>query len=74
VLSTGPRPHAYRRIRDLKDGRSQLGLQEWRAVFTVQAMDVVVEHIESGLRLNDPRTDVPDAHRAFAAAFSGRER
>jgi tRNA-Thr(GGU) m(6)t(6)A37 methyltransferase TsaA len=67
VLSTGPRPHAYRRIRELGDGRSRLAVQDWRAEFRLEGTTVTVDKIFSGYTRK--AGEVPPAHRAFSEHF-----
>jgi tRNA-Thr(GGU) m(6)t(6)A37 methyltransferase TsaA len=85
ILSTGPVPHPYRRIR--REGQGyRLGLRDWRVRFSLDGQQVRVHAIASGYKprvLADPsaaawRADAADgaekataleAHRAFVAAF-----
>jgi tRNA-Thr(GGU) m(6)t(6)A37 methyltransferase TsaA len=79
ILSTGPVPHPYRRIK--REGAGyRLGLRDWRVRFEVQGDRVRVLSIASGYKarvLADPAA-VPnaetalDVHRAFVAAFERR--
>jgi mRNA-degrading endonuclease RelE of RelBE toxin-antitoxin system len=76
ILSTGPVPHPYRRIK--RDGAGyRLGLRDWRVRFELEGKHVRVLSIASGYKskvLADPAA-VPnaetalDVHRAFVAAF-----
>ncbi|RLB56756.1 MAG: tRNA (N6-threonylcarbamoyladenosine(37)-N6)-methyltransferase TrmO [Deltaproteobacteria bacterium] len=74
VLALGPRPHAYRRIREEADGTYTLALKDWRARFEVAGGLVEVTRLVTGYRprqlhgdgANDPSLDV---HRAFVEAF-----
>lgn len=62
ALRLGPRPHAYRRIKD-----DVLAVKEWRARFRVDGSRIVVERIASGFREKElPKQPV---HQAFAARF-----
>lgn len=68
LLSTGPEPHAYRRIRLLEDGRREIATRAWRARFRVEGREVVVEGIHSGYRpkqLASPSSEELALHRAF---------
>ena len=72
ALSTGPAPHAYRRIR--RDGDSyRLAAKDWRAWFTVERSTVCVTHLGSGYRPREllASGSAPALHRAFAARFGG---
>lgn len=74
VLSAGPAPHPYRRIR--RDGGGfLLAVKEWRASFTVEGRHVRVHQLVSGFRPSqldaarsgeDPLLAV---HREFRARF-----
>ena len=50
ILSLGPEPHPYRRIRRHKDGRLQLAVQDWRVYFSVTGRVVQVLEIATGYR------------------------
>jgi len=71
VLSIGPSPHPYRRIRKT-DGGYQLAVREWRVAFRVEGSVVLVERVHTGYRAsalfgsNDPALDV---HRAYVERF-----
>ena len=71
VLSSGPSPHPYRRIRKSGDG-FVLAAREWRVVFRVEGAAVTVERVHSGYRpsvlfgSSDPALD---GHRAFVERF-----
>lgn len=71
ILSTGPTPHPYRRIRP--DGEKfRLAVKEWRVRFQVDEQNVLVEAISSGYRhsqLAESGSDVIDTHRAFVQLF-----
>jgi len=79
ILSTGPVPHPYRRIK--RDGAGyRLGLRDWRVRFELDGKHVRVVSIATGYKakvLADPNA-TPNAetalevHRAFAAAFERR--
>jgi tRNA-Thr(GGU) m(6)t(6)A37 methyltransferase TsaA len=73
VLSMGPAPHPYRRIR--RDGQKFcLAVREWRVRFTVEGQKVLVETISSGYRpsqLAATGNDVIDTHRRFIQRFCG---
>jgi tRNA-Thr(GGU) m(6)t(6)A37 methyltransferase TsaA len=76
VLSLGPAPHPYRRIKQVGD-HLRLGVKDFRLRFTVEGDAVRVLAIESGYRqrvLDDPRATATertplDVHRAFTLAF-----
>lgn len=73
-LALGPRPHAYRRIRELDDGTRVLSVHDWRVQFRVEERTAIVERLRSGYRpsqlFGEGETDAKlVAHRAFAAVF-----
>ena len=72
ILSMGPAPHPYRRIR--RDGHKyRLAVREWRVGFRVEGQEVLVEAISSGYRASQLAAsgdEVIDAHRAFLQRFS----
>lgn len=74
ILSIGPAPHPYRRIR--RDGDAfRLAVREWRVRFSVAGRQVKVEEIGSGFRaaqLASPGDEIIEAHRAFVRAFCSR--
>lgn len=75
ALSLGPRPHAYRRIKETSDGGRVLAVKEWRARFRIEAKtrSIVVERITSGYRPREiERGCEPNhaIHRAFTERFS----
>lgn len=69
ALRLGPRPHAYRRIRETPEGL-QLAVKAWRAVFTHADRTICVTRFRSGYRpaqyADDPALSL---HRAFAETF-----
>jgi tRNA-Thr(GGU) m(6)t(6)A37 methyltransferase TsaA len=71
VLSLGPQPHAYRRIKVDGDGL-RLAVKDWRVRFHVEGRTVTVEQIGSGYRaaelLSSPAPEVA-VQRAFVARF-----
>jgi tRNA (adenine37-N6)-methyltransferase len=75
VLSLGPQPHPYRRIKPAKDGQMQLAVQEWRAGFVVAGRQIQVTAITTGYRPSQLTRTVPglpqalETHREFSAAF-----
>ncbi len=79
VLKAGPKPHAYRRIREISPGRYQLAVKSWRFVFRDEGhRHLHVEKIVSGYKPAElfatPRLDDKDelsTHRAFVARFGG---
>ncbi len=71
VLSLGPQPHAYRRIRLDADGRGRLAVKDWRVHFRVEGRRIEVRDIITGYRENQLREGDPALaiHRAFVAHF-----
>lgn len=74
ALALGPQPHAYRRIKEVGDGRRVLAVKAWRAQFRIddEARRLVVERVLSGYRPREIAAgDGPDhaIHRAFVARF-----
>ena len=77
VLSLGPQPHPYRRIKKVEGGYL-LAVKDWRARFVVEGRLVRVTSIESGYREKQLASGVPGlgdaalaAHRAVAARAPG---
>ncbi len=74
VLSLGPRPHPYRRIRRRGTGFC-LAVKDWRVLFRVEGRLVTVESIGTGYRARDLAI-LPDSavgiHRAFISRFGER--
>lgn len=72
VLSLGPQPHPYRRIKKDGDG-FRLAVKDWRVRFRVDGRTVTVETIASGYRPAElaasPSPEVA-VQRAFVARFS----
>jgi hypothetical protein len=72
VLSMGPEPHPYRRIR--RDGPGFcLAIKEWRVRFRVDGRGATVETIGSGYRssqLTLTGNAMIDIHRAFLQQFA----
>jgi tRNA-Thr(GGU) m(6)t(6)A37 methyltransferase TsaA len=73
VLSLGPEPHPYRRIRRAGNGL-QLAVQDWRVRCAVEGHAIRVLAIVSGYRASqlaaaDPTAEPLLAHREFIAAF-----
>src|SRR5262249_24551563 len=71
VLSAGPSPHPYRRIRQGGD-RFRLAVREWRVVFRVDGTQVTVERVLTGYRpsaLFRSSNPALDAHRAYVERF-----
>jgi tRNA (adenine37-N6)-methyltransferase len=62
VLTLGPQPHPYRRIRRQGD-EYRLAVQEWRVRFTTEGRTVRVTRIESGYRTS--QLDAHPLHRDF---------
>ena len=73
VLSLGPQPHAYRRIRLEADGTGRLAVKEWRVRFRVEGRRIEVLDVGTGYRESQLRGDQPEhaVHRAFVARFGG---
>jgi tRNA-Thr(GGU) m(6)t(6)A37 methyltransferase TsaA len=79
VLSVGPTPHPYRRIRVGPRG-SMLAVKDFRIQFAVQGFTVRIHGIGSGYRarvLKDPRAVASEStplcvHRAFMAQFGDK--
>jgi tRNA-Thr(GGU) m(6)t(6)A37 methyltransferase TsaA len=69
VLSLGPQPHPYRRIR--KDGGGfRLALKDWRVRFRIEGRRVIVASIATGYRERQLATEPAlEAHRAFDLRF-----
>jgi hypothetical protein len=71
MLSVGPSPHPYRRIRKEKDG-FRLSIREWRVAFRIDGKLVTVERVHSGYRpsqlfgSDDPKLF---AHKVFVEKF-----
>jgi tRNA-Thr(GGU) m(6)t(6)A37 methyltransferase TsaA len=78
LLSLGPTPHPYRRIKPDGEG-FRLGHRDFRLWFRVEGQDVTVFRIGTGYRRRvladpgaEPRADTPlEVHRAFVARFGG---
>jgi tRNA (adenine37-N6)-methyltransferase len=72
LLSLGPAPHPYRRIRRLDGGASLLAVKQWRARFAAEQRRITVEAVCSGYRARDlasgEGSDL-ELHRAFVSAF-----
>ena len=56
VLSLGPQPHAYRRIRKHGDGL-RLAMKEWRVDFEAHEHRILVRGLRSGYRARELATD-----------------
>jgi tRNA-Thr(GGU) m(6)t(6)A37 methyltransferase TsaA len=70
ILSLGPQPHPYRRIR--RDGDAmRLALQDWRVRFRVEGRRVIVESLWTGYRASQLAGDEEalEAHRGFVKRF-----
>jgi tRNA-Thr(GGU) m(6)t(6)A37 methyltransferase TsaA len=67
VLSLGPQPHAYRRIRKHGQGL-RLALKAWRVDFEADGRRIVVQALRSGYRAKELATDPSlEVHREFEA-------
>jgi mRNA-degrading endonuclease RelE of RelBE toxin-antitoxin system len=79
VLTDGPAPHAYRRVKKVEGGY-RLGVKDFRVRFTVEGDEVCVGELATGYRkrvLEDAQAvateSTPlDVHRAFVARFGAR--
>jgi tRNA-Thr(GGU) m(6)t(6)A37 methyltransferase TsaA len=74
VLSLGPQPHPYRRIKADGDG-FRLAMRDWRVRFQVHGREVTVDRVETGYRaaqLAAPATPEIAVQRAFVEAFADR--
>ncbi len=74
ALALGPQPHAYRRIKDIGEGRRVLAVKAWRARFRFDAHErtMTVERVVSGYRPREiEQGKEPDhaIHRAFVERF-----
>ena len=72
VLSLGPQPHPYRRIKVDGDGL-RLAVKDWRVRFHVEGRTVTVEQIQSGYRASELASSAqPEValQRAFVARFT----
>lgn len=70
VLSLGPQPHPYRRIRREADGFLRLAVQDWRVRFSVVDAHVQVLAITSGYRKSQLAAGAPEVKGAIAAALA----
>jgi hypothetical protein len=73
ILSVGPQPHPYRRIKREGEG-FRLAVKDWRVRFRVTGRQVLVESIGSGYRAAELATSEAPAvaiQRAFVARFGG---
>lgn len=70
ALSLGPKPHAYRRIKETPAG-PVLAVKEWRAAFRVGDGAIEVRRVASGYRPRELEKEgaVYEVHRAFVARF-----
>jgi tRNA-Thr(GGU) m(6)t(6)A37 methyltransferase TsaA len=66
VLTLGPQPHPYRRIRRVGDGY-RLAVQDWRISFTTDGNRVRVSHIDSGYRTS--QLEAQPLHRDFVTRW-----
>jgi len=71
ALSMGPKPHAYRRIRE-RGEVSELGVKDWRIVFRTDGTVIRVLSLVSGYKPKELSLGkAPDDHLAFCARFGG---
>jgi tRNA-Thr(GGU) m(6)t(6)A37 methyltransferase TsaA len=73
LLSLGPQPHPYRRIRS-EGGALRLAYKEWRVRFRVDGRTVTIERITSGYRSRELALGSDErlvVHRVFVATFGG---
>jgi hypothetical protein len=72
ALTLGPKPHAYRRIK--QEGKGfVLAVKDWRVRFHVEGKHIQVEGLFSGYKpriLWSPSGGAPEAHRAFMQRFA----
>jgi tRNA-Thr(GGU) m(6)t(6)A37 methyltransferase TsaA len=71
ILTLGPQPHPYRRIKADGDG-FRLALHDWRARFVVEGREVTVTSIRSGYRpaqLAEPASPAIAVQAAFVRRF-----
>lgn len=71
ILSLGPQPHPYRRIKRAGEGY-RLAVKDWRVQFRVDGRRVLVEAIESGYRPKELLTSQEEAvaiQRDFVARW-----
>jgi tRNA-Thr(GGU) m(6)t(6)A37 methyltransferase TsaA len=66
ILSLGPQPHPYRRIRREADGLLRLAVQDWRVRFSVADRQVRVLEVLSGYRQSQLAPGAPDPTGALA--------
>jgi len=72
TLAIGPRPHAYRRIRDEGNGVLRLAVADWRFRFRVEGRAIAVFEVSTGYRpkeLLGPDGGAPELHRRFVERF-----
>ena len=75
ILSLGPQPHPYRRIRVEGDG-FMLAVQDWRLRFTLLDRNVHITQVGSGYRASQLGPDrsavtgAPALHREYVTAFA----
>lgn len=73
ILRAGPEPHAYRRIRELAEGKRRLAIKSWRLDFRQEDGALIVESIASGYRRVELDKGVGGelaVHRAFNQQFA----
>jgi tRNA-Thr(GGU) m(6)t(6)A37 methyltransferase TsaA len=75
VLTAGPTPHAYRRIRKVEEGY-ELAVRAFRVDFTLDGREVLVERVRTGYRPRALHRSAGSAepsdlwlHREFASRF-----
>ncbi len=67
VLSLGPQPHPYRRIRKVEGGGLVLAVKDWRARFIADGRQIRVTAIETGYRPKQLVEGVPGVDDAVLA-------
>jgi tRNA (adenine37-N6)-methyltransferase len=66
ILSLGPQPHPYRRIRRERNGLLRLAVQDWRVRFSVADRQVHVIEVLSGYRPSQLTGNAPVSNAAIA--------
>lgn len=74
ILRAGPEPHAYRRIREIGEGKRRLAIKSWRFDFREEGGALIIESVSSGYRRAELDKGVGEEvalHRAFNEEFAG---